>query len=125
MDLSMKPRDPEAPIRVALDDVRCLLAAVPMRVRRVMIMCFSYDSGSKQLRQGDACYSVFSGISAAAPSFLSLRPLFGSAYPEAIRRTAASALRGSGPQMLVATTCVDDQKQTSINLNHLNWRRQR
>jgi hypothetical protein len=24
MDLTMKPRDPEAPIRVALDDVRCL-----------------------------------------------------------------------------------------------------
>ena len=24
LDLAMKPRDPEAPIRVALDDVRCL-----------------------------------------------------------------------------------------------------
>jgi hypothetical protein len=24
MDLTMKPRDPDAPIRVALDDVRCL-----------------------------------------------------------------------------------------------------
>ena len=64
---------------------------------------------------------AYSVVSPQRPlHFFRSGPLFGGAYPEAILRTAASALRGSGPQMLVTAASVDAKsRHRAIELNDL------